>query len=210
MEENQSNTTAPRDGEGCEAVTVVIIARNGQRGALAARSVRQNLLGVDADIQVLTGSALKPTDAETLLEYLPHVETERIILMTDGMIILNPVTIYEIGCRRGELTAKGITAGECRTPKLMHRSVLEKMLPAMIRNFAAFDILLEYDQYARPSVAPVAMRPWNEDNWLLPVVSKKPSAKALAEWGKTQHFALIYDHAWTEDVVRFLEERFPA
>lgn len=199
---------APRDGKGCEAVTVVIIARDAKHGELMARSVKANLIGADADIHLVTDEHLKDTDAETLLAHLPHVETERLILMTEGMVILNPVTICEIGCRRGELTEKGVTIGENHTPKLMHKSVLEKMLPEMIATYAHFDVLLEYDEYARPQVTPVIMRPWSQDNWLLPVVSKNPPLEALEKWAKTQRFAWIAPQSWTDTVVKFLEERF--
>lgn len=200
---------SPRDGEGCEAVTVVIIAHDEKYGVLMARSLKQNLIGVDADIHLVTNENLKDTDAKTLLEHLPHVKTERIILMTDGMVILNPVTICEVGCRRGELTDKGVTVGECRTPKLMHRSMLLKMLPEMIDSYAAFDPILEYDEYARPQVAPVIMRPWNKDNWLLPVITENPPLEVLQQWAKTQRFMFISRPEWPSSVVKFLEERFP-
>lgn len=230
MKENESKTTAaaaaaaeqpdnshvdvegsdaPRDGEGRESVTVVIIAYDDKHGYLMARSAKNNLIGVDADIHVVTDEHLKDTDAKTLLEHLPYVKTERIILMTDGMMFLNPVTLYEIGCRRGTLTAKGVTLGECHTPKLMHKSVLEKMLPEMIATYAHFDVAMEYDEYARPQVAPVIMRPWDQDNWLLPVVSKNPPLEALEKWSKTQRFAWISPQSWTDTVVKFLEDRFP-
>lgn len=201
---------APRDGKGCEGVTVIIIARDARHGELMARSVAHNLIGADADIHMVSGEHLKESDAETLLEHLPHVMTERIILMTEGMVILNPVTIYEIGCRRGELTEKGVTAGEGRTPKLMHKSVLQQMLPEMLKTYAGFDVALEYDGYARPQVAPVIMRHWDKDNWLLPVISENPPLEALEKWGGTQRFAWISPRSWTETVMEFLEKRFPA
>lgn len=214
MERPDDDTSAeseqPRDGKGCEAVTVVIIAHDEKHGELIARSVMANLRGADADVHLVSGEHLKETDAETLLAHLPHVETERLIVMTDGMVILNPVTIYEIGCRRGNLTEKGVTVGENRTPKLMHKSVLEKMLPEMIATYANFDVALEYDEYARSQVAPVIMRPWDQDSWLLPVISKNPPLEALQKWAKTQRFAWIAPHSWTDTVVKFLEERFPA
>lgn len=199
---------APRDGKGCEAVTVVIIEHNEQHALLAARSVKANLVGADALVVRIAGQD-GATDAQALLRFVGEVcSTERLIVMTDEMIILNPVTICEIGCRRGELTEKGVTVGENRTPKLMHKSVLEKMLPEMIANYAGFDPLLEYDEYARPQVAPVIMRPWDQDNWLLPVISKNPPLEALEKWAKTQRFAWIAPQSWTDTVVKFLEERF--
>ena len=61
----------PRDGEGCESVTVVIIARDEKHGELMARSVKKNLIGVDADIQLVTGDNLCDTDIETCSSTCP-------------------------------------------------------------------------------------------------------------------------------------------
>lgn len=200
---------APRDGEGCEAVTVVIVETCEQYALMAARSVRKNLVG--ADVLVLR---LCVDPQMTLIEALHRLitegtESERIILMTDQMLLLNPVTIHEIGCRRGVLTEKGVTVGEMRTPKLMYRSVLLRMLPFLKENYPHASVFLEYDDYARPQVIPVIMRPWNQDNWLLPVISAAPDPKLLRQWAQTQRFMYIEQRVWPKAVIEFLEERFP-
>ena len=200
----------PRDGEGCEAVTVVIVETSEPHALIAARSVKQNLVGADVLVARL---AVDPqmTLIEALLRFVTEVtSSERIILMTDSMLLLNPTTIHEIGCRRGVLTDKGVALGEERTPKLMYRSVLLRLLPYLKDNYPHASIFLEYDQFARPEVMPLLMRPWNQDNWLLPVVSKNPPLEALQKWAKTQRFAWIAPQSWTDTVVKFLEERFPA
>ena len=202
---------APRDGEGCESVTVIVaetLPNHPGYAKLAARSVKANLVGVDAIVAIMGYDKQMPM-AEALLRMLEEVGTERIILMTDDMFILNPVTIYELGCRRGELNEKGVLLGECRTPKLMHKSVLLKMLPEFIKTYAAFNVLLEYGEYATPQVMPVIMRPWNQDNWLLPIVSEKPNPEALQQWAKTQRFMYVERQEFPNTVLRFLEERFP-
>ena len=189
----------PRDGEGCESVTVVIIARDGKHGELMARSVKKNLIGVDADIQMVTGENLCDTDIETLLNHMPHIRTERLILMTEGMVILNPVTIYNIGVRKAP--AAGM-------PSLMHKSVLEPLLKELGTDLPYADIA---DAYANitPEVAPIIIGDWRSDPWLLPVVSKDPSIKAVADFAKWKKFMHIGPESWSDQLVKFLEERFP-
>lgn len=198
----------PRDGDGCEAVTVVIVETDELHALMAARSVRQNLVGADA-LVVRLGVDPQMTLIDALLRFVTEATgSERIILMTDSMVLLNPTTIHEIGCRRGVLTDKGVTLGEVRTPKLMYRSVLLRLLPYLKDNFPHANVLLEYDQYARPEVMPLLMRPWNQDNWLLPVVSAAPKPELLRQWARTQRFMYIEPRTWPKAVEEFLEERF--
>lgn len=199
----------PRDSEGCEAVTVVIVESNEQHAMTAARSVKQNLVGADAlvvrlnvDPQTTLIEAMEPFINDTSA-------AERIILMTDSMILLNPTTVFELGCRRSMLTEKGVEIGELRTPHLMHRSVLLRLLPYLKNEFPHANLMLEYDNYARPEVMPVIMRHWSQDNWLLPIVSSSPNPEAIRKWAATQRFMFIENREWPKEVVRFLEERFP-
>ena len=96
----------PTDGEGCESVTVIIIANHRDHPEFAqmvARSVKQNLIGVDGEILIMQREDGLPL-TEDLRQFLLQVHTERIILMTDDMVMLNPSTIYEVGCRRAIAT----------------------------------------------------------------------------------------------------------
>ena len=202
----------PADGEGCEGVTVIVAAtqdRHPEYADITVRSVKQNLMGVDALVVVMRYNR-EMTLGQQLLRMLDYVGTERIVLMTDEMVLLNPTTLYELGCRRCERIDKGVTVGDCRTPKLMHKSVLREMLPKKIEEFAGFNPLLEYDALASPGIMPVVMRQWNLDNWLLPVVSASPSMDAIRQWAKTQRFMFNCRSEWPRQVVKFLEERFPA
>ena len=202
----------PADGEGCQGVTVIVAETtpgHPEYAQLAARSVKANLVGVDALVEIM-GYDPQQTLAGTLLQmFTEKMTTERIVLMTDHMVLLNPTSLFELGCRRGWLTPKGITVGENSTPKLMYRSVLLKMLPEMMKTYAAFDVLLEYDNYARPQVMPVIMRQWNQDNWLLPVASERPNPDSLKQWAGTQRFLVIQRVDWPQSVVEFIENRFP-
>lgn len=193
------DTDAPKDGAGCEAVTVVIIARDEKRGELAAMSVRKNLIGVDAEVHVVSGADVCDTDVETLLKYLPLVKTERIILMLEGMLILNPVTIYDIGVQK--------VPADC-VPSLMHKSALEQLLSWMHENAPHADIAYENQSRVLHDVAPITLGDWKTDPWLLPIVSENPPRKALEKYAPEKKFAYVSPQSWTDEVVQFFEERF--
>lgn len=199
--DTQGPADTPGDDKGCEAVTVVIIARNEQYAELMARSVKKNLIGANVDIHVVSGANLCNTDVATLLQHLPHVETERIILMTDGMIVLNPVTIYEVGVHKTGTMAEML-------PSLMHKSVLEELLPEMQEYRPYANIAATYLAAVLPDVNPVTLRKWSEESWLLPLTSKNPPIQAIEQWAKTQCFMYVSPDSWTPDVVAFLNDRF--
>lgn len=189
----------PADGEGCESVTIVIIAHDEKRGELMARSVKKNLVGVDAYVHLVTGENVKDTYVETLAEHLKFVNTERIILMTDGMFILNPVTIHNIGVRKSPAT---------NMPVLMYKSVLEPLLKEMVADIPYADVA---DTYAEASteVAPIIVGDWKTDPWLLPLISKNPSIEAVGKFAKWKMFMHVGPESWSDDLLKFLEERFP-
>lgn len=205
---------APRDGEGCEAVTVIIIASDEKHGELSARSVRQNLVGVDADIHLVTEEHLKDTDVETLLEHLPHVETERIVLMTEGMVILNPVTLHDIAVPKAKYVkiANGAVQDYdgVKAPVMYYKSVLQRLLPYMKDEMPHGSIADEYFSRVYPGILPLNVEGWQSEPFVLPIVSSNPPRAALGEYGRWKKFAWISPQSWTDTVVKFLEERFPA
>ena len=198
----------PADGKGCESVTVIVVADNNAHGALMAHSVQRYLTGVDADIRLVTGEDLRDTLVETLAEHLPHVKTERIILMTDGMVMLNPVLLGDIAC------VKAVKKGDyldynTLMPVLMHKSALQQLLDSIKDEKPHADIVNEYFHGCMPDgFQPVVLRSWREECWLMPVVSKNPNTDALRQWGKRQKFAHIGPESWSDDLVKYLEERF--
>ena len=199
----------PSDSEGCESVTVVIIAHDERQGNLIGLSVKKNLTGVDADIHLVTGEHLKDSDIETILAHLPYVDTERIVLMTDGMIILNPVVLGDITCPKAN--KKGDTLNfNTLMPVLMYKSALQQMLDSLKEENKPYaDIVNEYFDRCMPEgFQPVVLREvWREENWLMPVASKNPSIDAIRQWGATQKFAHIGPDSWTDEVIKFLEEK---
>lgn len=200
----------PSDGKGCESVTVVIIASDEKHLVLMVRSVKENLKGVDAEIHGLTGDNLKDTLVETLAEHIPHIQTERIILMTEGMIILNPVMLGDVS------VVKAVKAGQyfdffTKTPVLMHKSALQGLIDALVKaDRLHSDVVNDYFPGILPTnFTPVLIGDWTKDPWLLPVISKDPNiaiVKKYAEWKKFMH---VGPDSWSEGMVKFLEERFP-
>ena len=196
----------PRDGEGCESVTVVIVCRNPQYGELAARSVEKFLKGADADVHVVTEENLRDTLPETLLEHLPHVKTDRLVLMTDGMLILNPVTLADIAVIKAVSTGK-ILDYDVAAPVMLRKSVLEAFLPEMIADMPHASLATLYFQAVHPEVRPIPVGDWKTDPFVLPVVSEHPNMTVLGEMAGWKKFIHIGNDIWPEEVVGFLEDR---
>ena len=199
----------PEDGKGIEAVTVIIIGTDPYRAAIQAASVKKNLKGVDCDVHVVSDEHLRDTPAETLLEHLPHCHTERIVLMTDGMIILNPVTLGDIACIKAKYVGRlGILDYNQRMPVMMHKSVLEELLPSLIKDMPHADLLNAYFGNVYPEVRPVDPCDWPKSVWLLPLSSDAPDMAAVLKYAETQKFMYISSRSWSDDVAGFVAERF--
>jgi len=199
----------PTDGEGCEAVTVVIVSHDEKQAGLMAISVKKNLVGVNADIHIVPGPDLKDTLAETLAEHLPHCQTERIILMTDGMVILNPVTLSDVGMVKA-IKDGGIASFNTFTPVLMHKSALETLLKEAVADDKPYiDIIDTYFRGTLPEgYRPMVLGEWHSDHWLLPVISRNPPIEKLQAFAKWKKFMIVGSQSWSNDLVKFLEERF--
>lgn len=199
----------PTDGEGCEGVTVIIVAGNKAHGALMAHSVQKYLTGVDADIHLVTEENLRDTLAETLAEHLPYVKTERIILMTDGMVILNPVTLGDIACVKAKKVGE-VFDFSTNIPVLMHKSALNTLLSeAAESGLDHIDVIDSYFKGTLPEgFSPVILGEWKSDPWLLPAVTRNPSIEAVGKYAKWKKFMHISPDSWSDDLVKYLEDRF--
>lgn len=202
-------TDAPSDGEGCEGVTVIIVAGNNAHGALMAYSVQKNLTGVDADIHLVTEENLRDTLVETLAEHMPHVKTERIILMTDGMVILNPVTLGDIACVKAKKVGE-VLDFSTNIPVLMHKSALNTLLSeAAESGLDHIDVIDSYFKGTLPEgFSPVILGEWKSDPWLLPAVTRNPSIEAVGKYAKWKKFMHISPDSWSDDLVKYLKDRF--
>lgn len=204
---------APHDGEGCEAVIVVIVESSEQRALLAARSVKQNLVGVDA-LVVRLGMQDGCTLPQALYRLLTEgTSQERIVLMTDQMLLLNPMPLAMIAVPKAVKVGtneqgEDILDYNVRMPQLMHRSVLLPMLEEIIEQYPYTDIFEAYTPGAYPQVRPILLPRWDQERWLLPIVSVNPPMKAVETWAKTQMFAWIAAQSWSKPVISFLEKCF--
>lgn len=184
---------APKDGPGCEAVTVISLNYTGH-GHITAESVKCSLKGVDCEIRIVEGDSMKTTVIETLLATLPEVRTERVILMTDQQLLLTPVSIYDIGVRKSRKFADGV-APDTRMPVLMHKSALLPLLEALAAEKPHADVAVEYLEATDSSVVPIMIGDWREDPWLLPIVSENPDRAALEKWALKKKFGWVKQ--WT-------------
>jgi len=205
--ETPAVTETPTDSKGCEAVTVIVIESEDFAGDIAVRSVKQNLKGVDADIQVVKGDL----DVETLKSSLDFVQTERIIIMTANMIILNPVLLSDIALVKAKKMGNTITANT-GMPVMVHKSALEVLLKeAEEANQPHIDILDTYFPNTVPTgFTPFILGDWNKDPFVLPVVSKNPSIEAISKFAEWKKFMHIGPDSWSEDLKAYLENRFKA
>lgn len=207
--ETSAVTETPTDSKGCEAVTVIVIESEdfAVGAAIAVRSVKQNLKGVDADIQVVKGDL----NVETLKSSLDFVQTERIILMTANMIILNPVLLSDIALVKAKKMGNTITANT-GMPVMVHKSALDALLKeAEEANQPHIDILDTYFPGTVPTgFIPFILGDWNKDPFVLPVVSKNPSIEAVSKFAEWKKFMHIDPDSWSEDLKAYLENRFKA
>ena len=93
-------------------------------------------------------------------------------------------------------------------PMMMMKSVLEQLLPEMIEHLPHGSVAAEYFGNAFPTVRPLPVGDWKTDPWLLPVISKKPNVAVLSQMASWKKFIHIGPDSWSDEVVKFLTERF--
>ena len=55
---------------------------------------------------------------------------------------------------------------------------------------------------------PLLLRQWNEDGWLLPLVSERPDMSVVRKWSERQKFMWISLKSWANPAVTaFVEQR---
>ena len=196
----------PADGKGFEGVTVVIIETNEQHALIAAESVKKNLKGVDCLVVRLALGEL--TLPQALLRFINEASSaERLVLMFDYMLLLNPVTLADIAVIKGK--HKGEAVGyEQRMPVMLHRSVLQDFLPEMMAEYPHGNLVSLYFEAVHGDIRPIDPGEWNKSCWLLPVISENPPVDVVKKWAETQKFLYVSQQSWSDDLVKFLEERF--
>ena len=196
----------PADGKGFEGVTVVIIETNEQHALIAAESVKKNLKGVDCLVVRLALGEL--TLPQALLRFINEASSaERLVLMTDQMLLLNPVTLADIAVIKGKHKGE-VVDYEQRVPVMLHRSVLQDFLPEMMAEYPHGNLVSLYFEAVHGDIRPIDPGEWNKSCWLLPIISKNPPIDVVAKWTETQKFLYVSQQSWSDDLVKFLDERF--
>lgn len=188
------------DAEGMEAVTVIILSADEQYVALAEASLKKYIVGVSATTVSATADDLRNSDVETLRVLLERVRTERVVVMHEGQLLLNPVTLYDCA----QLT----DLPEGRKPQMYHKSVLLPTLEHLMHEPDGSGLCATYAASVLPGVAPVPAGGWRESVWVLPIVSEHPSTKTIAEYARGKKFAWVSPKSWTPEVVEYFKNRF--
>lgn len=196
------DTDTPEDGEGCESVTVIIVhAGSDKQLELVKSSVERNLREVDAEIVVLQLPA-ESTIEKVLSEKLPEIKTERIVLMDDQMIILNPVTLADIAVIKADAKQNYSPNMPC----MMRKSVLLRFIPWKEKELPYATLVNTYFVYIEHAIRPIPVGGWKDDPWVLPVVSVNPSRQSLEKYGEWKKFMYVNPQSWSEELVTFIED----
>lgn len=197
------DTDTPLDGEGCEAVSVVIIHSGSDKQLdLVRRSVERNLREVDAQIVVLP-LAPESTVEKILSEQLAEIGTERIVLMDDSMVILNPVTLADIAVIKADAEHNYSPNMPC----MMRKSILQQFIPFKQQELPHSTLVDAYFRNVEHDIRPIPVGDWKTNPWLLPVISINPPRKALEQYGTWKKFMFVSPQSWSDDLVSFIEER---
>lgn len=200
--DTSAQTDAPRDFDGGEAVTVIIVCTidDDERPLqIAQESLARYLRGVDADVRVM-----KPDEGEALeqklLDALDSIQTDRIVLMTDRMALLNPLSLAEIAVRKQD---------DCVVfmPAMMRKSVLIHFLGWKMEKLPDMPLAQAYAKSVDSDILPMLIGNWREDPWMLPVVTDNPSEQVLSEYSARKRFLCVKSARYPESVIAFMKKR---
>lgn len=233
IDENQDPTFVP--------VTVLVVVTSVANNYLllrhCLRSLRKNLRGVDAQVKVV--GAERPdwidcdswlTDAagefnhlnELVARALPFVETNRVILMTDRMLLARPVSLADIALLKAlpegnDLPTLKVLAEQTKDdPRwlwnyLTHMPfyAFRKPLMAVLRYLTEIgheDLHLPtvYNNLLYSDLQPTLLD-WRTDSWLLPVVSAHPSMERMKSFLVKKKFIWISPNSEGAEVVALLK-----
>lgn len=190
----------PQDGDGYEAVTVVImqtVADNSTPAMIALQSLEKNLTECNAAVKHIALNADVSLEQQ-LLDLLPDIHTERIVLMTDRMIVLQPITLAHIALKKD---SQGM-------PIMVRHSVLCQFLPWKLRELPQVPLWKAYADYVLHDIVSLHVGDWKTDPWVLPVVSDNPSVKALETYVPRKWFLCVLSERYPESLMQWLIKYF--
>ena len=199
----------PSDAPGLESVTVLIIGHHEPIARLSMQSVAKNLIGVDADIRLV-----RETDGhivDLLQEVLETVSTERVVLMSEQQMILNPVTLADIACVKSIRNRRPYY--NVPTPVMVYKSLLLQMLSEINKDDDESKVLgcLEHIYFQRTmpeGFRPIVIGDWRADPWHLPVISENPKIDVLDKYCQWKKFGSFTYKSLGSAVMQYLKKRF--
>ena len=223
-------------------VTVLVVATSVANNYLllrhCLRSLRKNLRGVDAQVKVIGCERPDWLDCDSWLSdaaggfyhlnelvarALPFVETNRIILMTDRMLLARPVSLADIALLKalpegGDQPTLKVLAELLETePALlwnyqtnMPLYAFRKPLMSLLRYLTEIgheDLHLPtaYNNAIYSSGMLPTLLDWATDGWLLPVVSAHPSMEHMKAFLVKKKFIWISPNSEGAEVVALLK-----
>lgn len=233
IDENQDPTFVP--------VTVLVVATSVANNYLllrhCLRSLRKNLRGVDAQVKVIGCERPDWLDCDSWLSdaaggfyhlnelvarALPFVETNRVILMTDRMLLARPVSLADIALLKAmpegndlptmkvlaELTKddpRWLWNYQTNMPLYAFRHPLMGVL-RYLTDIGHEDLHLPtvYNNMLFSDLQPTLLD-WATDGWLLPVVSAHPSMERMKAFLVKKKFIWISPNSEGAEVVALLK-----
>lgn len=209
VNEASEKVNVPSDAPGLESVTVLIIGQHEPIARLSMQSVAKNLTGVDADICLV-----RETDGhivDLLQEVLETVSTERVVLMSEQQMILNPVTLADIACVKSIRNRRPYY--NVPTPVMVYKSLLLQMLSEVNKDDDESKVLgcLEHIYFQRTmpeGFRPIVIGDWRTDPWHLPVISENPKIDVLDKYCQWKKFGSFAYKSLGSAVMQYLKKRF--
>lgn len=198
------------------------------------RSLRKNLRGVKAEVKVIGSERPSWIDCDTWLVTVKgelnacimsaaiSIKTERIIVMTDRMLLARPVSLADIALLKAmpegnDLPTLKVLAERTKDdPRwlwnyLTHMPLyaFRKPLMAVLRYLTEIgheDLHLPtvYNNLLFPDLLPTLLD-WSTDGWLLPVVSAHPSMERMKAFLVKKKFIWISPNSEGAEVVALLK-----
>lgn len=201
------------------------------------RSLRKNLRGVKAEVKVIGCERPSWIDCdswisdaagefnhlnELVARALPFVETNRVILMTDRMLLARPVSLADVALLKAmpegndlptlkvlaELTKDDphwLWNYQTNMPLYAFRHPLMGVL-RYLTDIGQEDLQLStvYNNMLFPDLQPTLLD-WSTDGWLLPVVSAHPSMERMKAFLVKKKFIWISPNSEGAEVVALLK-----
>jgi hypothetical protein len=202
------------------ALTVLVFCSE-ESGNLLRYTLRSlhHLRGITAEVKVtgrnkpiwlrhedfIGGGEANDSKAVIILNALEGIKTERVILMDDHTMLLNPVSMADIAILkanpdavsdkvtailRNEYGLERIENYDTRTPLYAFRSQLKTLLTFAIDRLKDVDIPTLYNNFMFKDLKPLLLN-WRRDDWLLPVISAKPQKEVVMQYAKNKKFMYV-------------------